>query len=815
MSDKVNLNNQIQLYRDKNPNLKNLSDKQILSIMNENSGQAKQSAKSKGTSVEKGNTSQTINLPSGRKIVIKDGVKKYYSVDGKELNASYFEQKEGHIDLRPSGRYSVTQNGKTKYYAANGTELKASYFKQVENPDVKVKGSNGKTYNLNKSIEARINNVSKNLEKSEASNGFIGKSWSGIKNLTGIGDSSDKVREQQELERNLLSQFNSNSQTRPETFKKLTGVEYTPENLEKFIKGEIKLKSELALNGYNEGQVMATDVTADIVSGIAAVGIYTAAVAAAPFSGGASIAVGVAAAGASAAAIKTGLKATDSLSAGREYTLKDAQYDVATGAFSGVLAPVTGGLGGAVGKTVATKLGIQAVKQVGKEVAEEAVESSIKQTVKTMLTNPTGYEYVGGNIIKRGLAFSAETVTDGAIGGAVDNAFRTAVEGGSIEEIGNSAAEGFVGGAILSPVIGGGMKSVGKSAQKIFGKDNVHIVLNDNEFKQHSYDGSDNIKQLSREELKQKLKAANKLESDSKAIHIPKSKMAAPSAKFAETDEAFRNIIKNNERELLELHFKYQRTGDKISFIKDIYKLFVNAMDLDGIAPKLEIITDAKYEGGFLAREGKIHVNLNRQLTEKDIVDTVGHELNHFLQFKEMILTSNDGVEIFAHNNAVSYFNDNMDLLNELSQDDVNAAFSQYVQETITKVNNLYSGLLQDNRYLRNINPADSYFQKANKYFEGESDYASKGDAYRNNIQEIESRNRGSIVGDAYKDLVSNNSKTQEIVNKVYNQVIGLNSSISDADLEFLLADAIATSRQPEFVNYSVDDFVTYFFGNF
>lgn len=49
---------------------------------------------------------------------------------------------------------------------------------------------------------------------------------------------------------------------------------------------------------------MAADVGADIVSGIAAVGIYTAAVAAAPFSGGTSIAVGIAAAGASAAAIK-------------------------------------------------------------------------------------------------------------------------------------------------------------------------------------------------------------------------------------------------------------------------------------------------------------------------------------------------------------------------------------------------------------------------------------------------------------------------------------------------------------------------------
>ena len=826
MSENISIQQKIQQYRQLNPNLTDLSDEQILSIMSKNgeisltkeqkislySSKMNASNNHSGVEIEKQTDTKTIILHSGEKIVISSGINKYYSADGKELNQKDFEQQVGIIDVRNSGRYSLTKDGKTRYYAFNGTELNEAYFKQVENNDVIVAASDGKHYNFNKTLEKRINNVSTNLKKAEDENGFIGSTWSGFKNLTGIGDSSDNVREQQKIEKKLLEQFDTNEQTRAKVFKELTGADYSQENLEKFIKGTIKLKSEQALNAYKEGQAMAVDVGADIVSGVAAVGIYTAAVAAAPFTGGGSIAVGIAAAGASGAAIKTGMKAADAATGGREYSLKDAAYDAATGTFSGVIAPVTGGLGGAVGKTVATKLGVQAVKQVGKEVAESAVESGVKQTIKTALTNPTGYEYIGGNIAKKTLALGAEMATDGAVGGSADNAFRIAIDGGSIEDIAKAAGKGFVGGAILSPLIGGGMKSVGKGAQKIFGKDNAHIDANGNEIKQN---GSDNIRQLSREELKQKLKAANKLEPNSKEIHIPKSKMAAPSAKFAETDEAFRNIIKNNERELLELHFKYQRTGDKISFIKDIYKLFVNAMDLDGIAPKLEIITDAKYEGGFLAREGKIQVNLNRQLTEKDIVDTVGHELNHFLQFKEMILTSNDGVEIFAHNNAVGYFNDNMDLLNELPQDDVNTVFSQYVQETITKVNNLYSGLLQDNRYSRNINPADSYFQKANKYFEGEADYASEGDAYLNNIQEIESFTRGSIVGDAYKDLVSNNTKTQEIVNKVYNQLIELNSSISDADLEFLLADAIATSRQPEFVNYSVDDFVTYFFGNF
>ncbi len=434
------------------------------------------SAKSKnsnlGTSIEKNKTEkeQTVNLASGRKIVIKDGSTKFYAADGTQLNKEYFEKQEGVIDIKQSGRYSVTKAGQTKYYAADGTQLKEAYFKQVESSDIQVKTSDGKTHNLNKVLENRINSVTTNLENAEKDNGFIGKAWSGFKNLTGIGDSSDKVREQQDNERKLLAQFNSNEQTRAQTFKELTGVEYTEENLQKFVKGEIKLKSEMALQGYKEGQEMATDVAADMVSGIASVGIYAAAVAAAPVTGGASIAVGLAAATASGAAIKTGVKAADALSAGKEYSLKDAAHDAATGAFSGVLAPVTGGMGGAVGKTVATKMGIQAVKQIGKEVAADTVEAGVKQGVKSMLTNPTGYEYVGGTLLKRGVAQGAEMATDGAVGGAVDNAFRTAYDGGSLEEVANSAVEGFVGGAIMSPLIGGGMKAVGKLGHELGSK---------------------------------------------------------------------------------------------------------------------------------------------------------------------------------------------------------------------------------------------------------------------------------------------------------------------------------------------------------
>ena len=285
------------------------------------------------------------------------------------------------------------------------------------------------------------------MKKAEDENGFIGKGWSGFKNLTGIGDSSDKVREQQKKEQNLLAQFNSNPQRRAEIFKQLTGADYNPENLEKFIKGQIKLPSELALTGYKEGQEMAVDVVADVVSGVVSFGVVSACtaagVAATPFTAGASLGLVVAGAGIAAgtgALVKTGLKYADAKSGGRDYTLKDARHDAATGAFSGALAPITAGAGGAVGKVVTT----QAAKVVGKEVLQEGVKLTAKQTAA------------------KALAFTAEVATDGALGGGVDNAFRTAVDGGSAEEIFDAGITGAEYGAILGPVMGWGAKGIGK-----------------------------------------------------------------------------------------------------------------------------------------------------------------------------------------------------------------------------------------------------------------------------------------------------------------------------------------------------------------
>ena len=226
---------------------------------------------------------------------------------------------------------------------------------------------------------------------------------------------------------------------------------------------------------------MATDMVGDIVSGVAAFTIYTAAIAATPLTGGTSLALGFGLATASGAAIKVGVKALDTVGTDKKYTWNDCKHDAATGAFSGGLSVFTAGLGGAVGKTVATKFGVQAIKTVGKEVAEEAAKGGVKSTLKAALANPAGYEYVGGTFAKRTASMAAEMATDGALGGAMDGGFRAGLDSDwDTEAMLDGAVEGGVGGALFAPVIGGGMKALGKGAQKAFGKDNVKIDANGN-----------------------------------------------------------------------------------------------------------------------------------------------------------------------------------------------------------------------------------------------------------------------------------------------------------------------------------------------
>lgn len=747
MSDlSVQQQKQLSLYLKKNPKISR--EKAIVLLFG--GGDA---PTNKGFAVEhssKQTQSHTIYLQSGRKVVytkLKDGrmACKYYGADGTQLKPEYFKKVEGNISISSDGTsYTLTKNGKKSK---------------------PIKAKDARLGVVDQNI-VKLNNQEKRLKKTKKEQGFIGKGWDWLKNKTGIGDSSDKAQMQINAERDMLKQLRQpNAKIDQKQFEKITGQKYTKANLEKFKKGEFSQASQ-KVAGYQEGQEMAVDVVTDVAAGAASFTIYTLSIAAAPFTGGGSIALGGALAAGTGALVKTSVKYADAVSGGRKYTLNDAKKDASTGAVSGLLAPITAGAGGAIGKTVATKLGLQTIKTVGKEIGEDVVENSFKQTLKTSMMSPGAFKYVGEGAGKKVLAYSSEVITDGALNGGIDNGFRTAVNGGSLLDVAKASGEG----ALFAPLVGLGMKGTGHVLYRGIGK----------KFITQGKDAIENKRML----LKQKMAQGNKVP-QSGDISIPKGSLKAPSSKFAETDEAFINIVRNNKQAILELN---KKSGD--DFIKGAFALCKKAMGLEDAPIKLKIIgSGSNYSsvGDKLGESAEIAINRNWQNGNKaELFGAICHELNHQFQYKEIYI-----------NSIATDFDKNLNM----------------------------------SKNLRNwINKQDEFFDNHNQYYDDKAKIYSDNFinhyiepdvnfvAYRQQPVEAESMRRGELVRDAYNQVIQNSSaniKLDPLERQAAQQIINnIKRKYPNATIEALQEvanDAIATMRQPEFSNYTVDKFVSYF----
>ena len=735
---------QLSIYLKKNPKISR--EKAIKLLF----GGGAKTPSDKGLAIEhkqKSNQTQTIYLQSGRKVVytrLKNGglACKYYGADGTQLKPEYFKKVEGNISISANGTsYTITKNGKKSK---------------------PIKAKDARLGVIDQNI-VKLNNQEKRLKKTKKEQGFIGKGWDWFKNKTGIGDSSNKAQTQIDAERKLLMQMRkSGAKISKSEFEKITGQKCTPANMKKFQQGDFSQAAN-KVSGYQEGQEMAVDVVADVASGVTAFRIYTVAVASSPFTGGTSIALGVVAAAGTGALIKSGIKAADAFSGGRKYTFDNFKKDARTGAVSGMLAPVTSGVGGAVGKTVATKLGLQTVKTVGKEIGEDVVENSFKQTLKTSLMSPGAFKFVGEGSGKKVLAYGSEVLTDGVLNGGIDNGFRTAVNGGSLSDIAKASGEG----ALYAPLVGLGMEGTGYVLSRGIGKKFIT-------------QGKDAIENK-RMQLKQKMAQGNKV-SQNCNTYIPKGSLRAPSSKFAETDEAFANIVRNNKQAILELN---KKSGD--DFIKGAFALCKKAMGLEEAPIKLKIISSgSNYSsvGDNLGKSAEIAINRNWQNGNKaELFGAICHELNHQFQYKEMYLNS--------------------------TLNDKHLNMSKNLTDWIDKHVEFLDG--HENYYNKAEIYSDNFLYH---YVEPDVNYA----AYRQQPVENESFRRGELVRDTYNQVIQNstaNIKLDPLERQAAQQIIeNIKRKYPNATIENLQEvanDAIATMRQPEFSNYTVDKFVSYF----
>ena len=323
-------------------------------------------------------------------------------------------------------------------------------------------------------LEQKISSMEAQVKNAEKNSSTVGKLWSWAKNnvpfLDKITDSSNEVRVQAQKELQILKSKNIN-----EAFSELTGLEYNAENVNKFLSsqedGEIKLKSEQALEAYKSGQESSADFVSDMIAGAGSMVIYSAAVAAV-LAGGAPIGlaaiVGLTGAGVLGAGVKVGIKALDAATGGKEYKVNGK--DLLFGALNGIITPLTAGFGGKIGASIVTnKLKGTVVKEGGellaRNVASDTAENGFKAFVQDALVNPAGNYYYGDTKTKV-IGYVAELGFDGGASGAIDAGARTAYDGGSATDIAQSALGGFVGGSVAGIGLGGIFKFSGSKAHQ-------------------------------------------------------------------------------------------------------------------------------------------------------------------------------------------------------------------------------------------------------------------------------------------------------------------------------------------------------------
>ena len=392
----------------------------------------------------------------------------------------------------------------------------------INNDDITINGKSTTTNSISLgnekiedvvllTLENQLKEIENKLETTKNQNGWISKTWDWFKNTTGIGASSDKVQSEINSIKKQIEELKKGNTDLETVYKNITGKDLTNEELSSFINGETNLldssKVGESINKYSEGQKMCTDIVADVVSGIVAIG----AAAAAPFTGGASLLV----AGAVGAGLKVAIKASDCIGNNKKYELKDGLYDTATGFVNGLMGPLTNGLGGAAGTSVAKAFGLKAVEstakegleqaikfagkevieegveQVAKTVAKEAIEEGVEQGVKqagkstiAKILAKQGSEYILEEGAEKTLktsfgkfaAYGVDMMVDGSLSGAADGAIRAVAEGRP-EDILSDTVSGFAGGLIMSPIIGGSMRGATKLGGTVLNKINNKITI--------------------------------------------------------------------------------------------------------------------------------------------------------------------------------------------------------------------------------------------------------------------------------------------------------------------------------------------------
>ena len=257
---------------------------------------------------------------------------------------------------------------------------------------------------LNNTIKtAQVDNLKAQYSQVQKEQGFLGKAWNGLKNLFGTKYSSKNVEK----------------------------------TIEQVEKGEISAdEAQKMISEYQQRQKSGANTLASVATAFAIVG----SIALAPFSGGASLALGAAVGAGTRVGLKTLDRASNNIK-GDEIDKKEMAKDAIVGGVEGLVTVATMGLGSAA---------VQTSKETGKVLVKETVKTGIKQGAKA-------------GAIDGGSTNAATYMADVAVG---DEEFSAA-------ELLSTTTQGAAIGGTIGGVTGGVSSGVqARSASKALG-DNI------------------------------------------------------------------------------------------------------------------------------------------------------------------------------------------------------------------------------------------------------------------------------------------------------------------------------------------------------
>lgn len=285
-------------------------------------------------------------------------------------------------------------------------------------------------------------------------------------------------------------------------------------------------------------------------------------------------------------------------------------------------------------------------------------------------------------------------------------------------------------------------------------------------------------------------------------IHVPEGKLEAPSARFAETDDAFQAMIQKNKYKILQMQTEYRITGDKENYLNNLYRLISKEMDIENVPLKIVNNPDVNNGGAFIPASREVELNINYN---GDPIEQISHELNHFLQTKEQLITG-DGVDIVATNDAVRLTKKDVESGEVTTQAEANQRFDDYYRIGKESYPTEYSDVLEGTKYPKNTDPNSYYSQKADKYNQADIDYVNANDdytGYRNNYKEVESFRRGQLCAQ-----IINESPEKQAIDVILESVPNV-----DEPTKLALVDVVIEEMQKDvYANYTVQEFITEFF---